>query len=151
LASRALAMLARYRDGTVPAAASVTRLDEAGSEALRRYAGAMDRHDLRGGAEAVWGLVSEANLYVQQAAPWALAKEGRERELDEVLASLATCLYRLAVLTAPFVPGKAQTLWQALGQPGDPGIAPWASLAGPPVAGTATRKPEVLFPKPTPT
>jgi methionyl-tRNA synthetase len=151
LASRALAMLARYRDGTVPAAASVTRLDEAGSEALRRYAGAMDRHDLRGGAEAVWGLVSEANLYVQLAAPWALAKEGRERELDEVLASLATCLYRLAVLTAPFVPGKAQTLWQALGQPGDPGIAHWASLEGPPVAGTPTRKPEVLFPKPTPT
>ena len=151
LASRALAMLARYRDGRVPAAASATRLDEAGSEALRRYAGAMDRHDLRGGAEAVWGLVSEANLYVQQAAPWALAKEGRERELDEVLASLATCLYRLAVLTAPFVPGKAQTLWQALGQPGDPGIAHWASLEGPPVAGTATRKPEVLFPKPTPT
>ena len=151
LASRALAMLARYRDGRVPAAASATRLDEAGAEALRRYAGAMDRHDLRGGAEAVWGLVSEANLYVQQAAPWALAKEGRERELDEVLASLATCLYRLAVLTAPFVPGKAQTLWQALGQPGDPGIAHWASLEGPPVAGTATRKPEVLFPKPTPT
>ena len=151
LASRALAMLARYRDGRVPAAASGTRLDEAGSEALRRYAGSMDRHDLRGGAEAVWELVSEANLYVQQTAPWALAKEGRERELDEVLASLATCLYRLALLTAPFVPGKAQTLWQALGQPGDPGIAHWASLEGPPVAGTATRKPEVLFPKPTPT
>jgi len=59
-------------------------------------------------------------------------------------------LYRLAVLATPFVPGKAQALWQALGQAGDSANAHWSSLAQPPTAGTATKKPEVLFPKPTP-
>jgi methionyl-tRNA synthetase len=151
LASRTLAMLGRYRDGKVPDAAPATRLHEAGSTCLSRYAAAMDRNDLRGGAEAAWELVSEANLYIQQTAPWTLAKEGREDELDAALAALAACLYRLAVLVTPFVPGKAQTLWQALGQRGDSTTAQWTSLEAPPVAGTLTRKPEVLFPKPTPT
>ena len=34
------------------------------------------RCDLRGGAEAAWELVATANLYIQQVAPWKLAKEG---------------------------------------------------------------------------
>jgi methionyl-tRNA synthetase len=54
-------------------------------------------------------------------------------------------------MATPFVPGKAQTLWQALGQSGESSIAQWGSLEAPAVAGTVTRKPEVLFPKPTPT
>src|SRR4030095_14039934 len=65
LASRSLAMLSRYREGTVPHAAPATRLDEAALRYVRRYAEAMDRYDLRGGAEAVWELVPEANLYIQ--------------------------------------------------------------------------------------
>jgi methionyl-tRNA synthetase len=148
LASRSLAMMGRYRTGVVPAAGSGTSLEESGRQAVLRYAGAMDRLDLRGGAEVLSGLVGDANLYIQQAAPWTLAKQGREAELDEVLGSLGRCLYRLAILATPFMPGKAQSLWQALGGPGDSGAAPWASLETPPVAGTPTTKPEVLFPKP---
>jgi len=150
LASRSLAMIDRYRGGAVPDAGLDTRLEEAGRACVRRYTQAMDRLDLRTGAEAAWELVSHANLYIQQAAPWTLAKAGKDRELDDVLGALGRCLYRLAVLASPFVPGKAQTLWQALGQAGDSADAQWVSLDQPPVAGTPTRKPEVLFPKPTP-
>ena len=150
LASRSLAMLARYRAGKVPVGEAGTSLDASGLAAVRRYAEAMDRLNLRGGAEAVFGLVGEANHYVQQAAPWTLAKQGRETDLDEVLASLARCLYRLAVLASPFIPGKAQSLWRTLGSLGEIGPAQWASLEAPPVAGMATTKPEVLFPKPAP-
>ncbi len=150
LASRSLAMLARYRAGKVPAGGAGTSLDASGLAAVRRYAETMDRLDLRGGAEAVFGLVGEANLYVQQAAPWTLAKQGRETDLDDVLATLARCLYRLTVLASPFIPGKAQSLWQTLGGRGEIEPAQWASLEAPPVAGMATTKPEVLFPKPAP-
>jgi methionyl-tRNA synthetase len=150
LASRSLAMIARYRSGRVPDGGGGTTLDASGLAAVQRYGEVMDRLDLRAGAEALRGFVADANLYVQQAAPWTLAKEGRERELDEVLAALAACLYRLAVLAVPFIPGKAQALWQALGGRGEAAGAQWASLGSPPVAGTATAKPEVLFPKPPP-
>ena len=148
LASRSLAMIVKYRAGRVPDGGGGTTLDASGLAAVRRYGELMDRLDLRGGAEALGGLVTEANLYVQQSAPWTLAKGGRERELDEVLGALGGCLYRLTVLAVPFIPGKAQALWHALGGRGEAARAQWASLERPPVAGTATAKPEVLFPKP---
>jgi methionyl-tRNA synthetase len=149
LISRSLAMIDKYRAGVVPSAGGGASLDQAGTEATEAYAVAMDALDLRGGTEAAWALVATANLYIQQTAPWKLAKEGREEELDVALAALARALYRLAVLAAPFTPGKAQTLWSVLGLPGEVSEADWASLAAPPVAGLATRRPEVLFPKPT--
>lgn len=148
LASRSLAMLGRYREGIVPATQSETRLDQAGTEAIAAYARAMDALDLRGGAEAAWGLVATANLYIQQVAPWALAKAKREEALDEALAALARTLYRLAVLAGPFIPGKARLLWQSLGLQPLHSAAVWADLDRPPVAGLVTTKPEVLFPKP---
>ena len=69
----------------------------------------MDALDLRSGAEAAWSLVSAANLFVQQTAPWSLAKLQREAELDDALAALARALARLAVLASPFIPVKAQS------------------------------------------
>ena len=148
LASRSLAMLAKYRAGVVPDVPADTPLDQAGRKAVAAYAAAMDTLDLRGGAEAAWTLVGTANLYIQQIAPWALAKAGKEAELDAVLAALARALYRLAVMAAPFTPGKAQLLWQSLGLRAEALGGGWPGLAQPPVTGLSTTKPEVLFPKP---
>ena len=148
LASRSLAMLVKYRAGVVPAARGQTALDEAGQNALRDYARAMDALDLRAGAEAAWTLVSAANLFVQQSAPWTLAKSGDQAELDEVLSALARALCRLAVMTSPFIPGKAQTLWQDLGMEGEVATAGWAAAENPVVAARRVGKSSILFPKP---
>ncbi|MBA3344546.1 MAG: methionine--tRNA ligase [Gemmatimonadales bacterium] len=147
LASRSLAMLAKYRAGAVPSAPA-TPLDQAGRDTVASYSRAMDELDLREGAESAWALVGAANLYIQQTAPWKVAKEGKEAELDQILAALARVLYRLAVLTSPFIPGKAQALWQALGLSGEVSRTSWSSLEEPPLAGSTTYKPEALFPKP---
>jgi methionyl-tRNA synthetase len=85
-------------------------------------------------------------LYIQQVAPWTLAKEGRQAELDVALAALARVLYRLAVLAEPFIPGKAAIIRASLG--GEEARADWESLEAPPVGGLETCRPEVLFPKP---
>jgi methionyl-tRNA synthetase len=148
LVSRSLAMIAKYREGVVPGGRDETTLDRAGLEATEAYGKAMDSLDLRGGAEAAWGLVATANLYIQQVAPWKLAKEGREAELDTALAALARAIHRLAVLSVPFIPGKATDIWTALGAPGQPSDAVWDTLATPPTEGLASRRPEALFPKP---
>ncbi|HEX5385106.1 MAG TPA: methionine--tRNA ligase [Gemmatimonadales bacterium] len=150
LVSRALAMVGRYRGGVVPAGGVGTTLEAVARAAVARYTEAMDRLALREGAEAAWALVDAANLYIQQTAPWTLARENRADELDQALATLARCLYRLAVLASPFIPGKAQALWTGLGQAGDAAAAPWRSLEDPPVAGRSTSRPEALFPKPAP-
>jgi methionyl-tRNA synthetase len=148
LASRSLAMIEKYRGGVVPPDGA-TSLDETGEAAVTAYASAMDALDLRGAADAAWGLVTSANQYIVQTAPWALAKQGRDAELDQALGALARCLNRLAVLALPFMPGKAEELWRHLGQ-----VAPisgaWRQAEHPAAAGQQVRKPEGLFPKPSP-
>ncbi len=148
LASRALAMLTKYRGGTVPDGQEATPLDQAGVQAMERYAARMDQLDLRGGLEAAWALVTRANQYIVETAPWTLAKEDRSAELDAALGTLARCLYRLALMTGPFMPTKAGQLWDALGQEGR-STPSWESGLTPPVAGSPTRRIEVLFPKET--
>ena len=149
LVSRSLAMIVKYRNGTIPAG-TATPLDAEGLKVIRDYADAMDRLDLRGGADAAWNLVAAANLYIQRTAPWALAKAGRNVELDQALASLGRTLWRIAVLITPFIPGKAQLMWAALGCRGNAAAAPWSALESPPAPGQQVQTAGVLFPKPLP-
>ncbi len=148
LASRTLAMLAKYRQGVVPDSSEPTSLDQVGEDALKEYQSAMDALDLRKGIEVTWSIVSAANLYVQQSAPWTLAKSGREAELDQVLSALARALCRLAILSAPFIPGKAQALWEDLGLDGKVAMARWEQAERTVLAGRVTRRANILFPKP---
>jgi methionyl-tRNA synthetase len=49
---------------------------------------------------------------------------------------------------SPFIPGKAQAIWQSLGLAPDALDRAWPMLEQPPVAGLLTNNPEALFPKP---
>jgi len=148
LASRVLAMIEKYRGGVVPAG-SLPSLEESGERAVKLYAERMDALDLRGGIEAALALVTDANLSITQAAPWALAKDpARAAELDGVLGGLTRSLVRLAVMFAPVMPGKAQELWGALGQQGAVTGAGWAWATRPEASGSRVTKPEGLFPRP---
>jgi methionyl-tRNA synthetase len=147
LVSRSIAMLRKYREGVVPSSGS-TSLDDSAKQSMDAYTEAMDAMDLRGGAEATWALVSASNLFVQQTAPWALAKAGKEEELNRSLGALARALARLAVMVSPFIPGKAQAIWSVLGLDGAVGSLVWSDVEQPAVAGRTVRPPEVLFPKP---
>ena len=148
LASRVLAMIEKYRGGRIPSAA-LPDLERLGTEAVERYAERMDALDLKGGVEAALGLVTAANLAIQQAAPWALAKDpARSGELDQVLGGLARSLLRLALMFAPVMPVKSAELWAALGQEGGIPAGGWALAADPTGAGGQVRKPEGLFPRP---
>jgi methionyl-tRNA synthetase len=148
LASRVLAMVEKYREGMVPAG-TLAHLEEAGARATAEFASRMDALDLKGGVESALALVTEANLAIQQAAPWALAKDpAKGAELDQVLGGLSRSLVRLAVMFSPVMPGKAQELWAALGQGGEVAQAGWARTGAPEVAGALVRKPEGLFPRP---
>ncbi|HEY7682651.1 MAG TPA: methionine--tRNA ligase [Gemmatimonadales bacterium] len=148
LASRSLAMIEKYREGIVPAG-DPGALDAAGEEAVRDYQNAMERTDLRAGAEAAWRLVSAANQFIVSTAPWTLAKQEQTARLDAVLAALARCLTRLAILIEPFMPGKAAELWRHLGQDA-PLTGAWPQATAPEVLGRRVHKPDGLFPKPVP-
>ncbi len=148
LASRVLAMLARYRDGKVPDGPE-TELDQAADEAAARYTEAMDALLLHKGGAAAWELVTAANGYVDRRAPWVQAKSGDNAGLDETLAALARALVRLAILLSPFIPDASGKLWSALGL-GDalPSSGAWDHVKKPVIKHAQTSRISALFPKP---
>jgi methionyl-tRNA synthetase len=155
LVSRALSMVQRYRDGIVPASplsgtergsGGEDPLERDAREALSKYTAAMDAFDLQQGAALIIELASRANRYVEETAPWKLAKEKKEQELDVVLSSLVRVVARLAIMATPFIPEKADEVWSALGGGQKP--ARIGDLAGLSVAGQRVSKPPPLFPKP---
>jgi len=147
LTARSLAMIEKYRDGAVPDGPATPLDAEVTERHLPDYIRAMEALDLKGGTEATWAIVAAADLFISQSAPWSLAKAGNRAELDRVLASLYRNLYRIAVLGWPFIPGKAEAIWQALGRSGSPDRVAWDNLAQPP-SGARVSRPPILFPKP---
>jgi methionyl-tRNA synthetase len=150
LASRSLSMVHRYRGGVVPKVSPDSPLERAGLEAIASYGRAMDAFELQAGAALVIELATRANRYVEETAPWKLAKEKRDAELDQVLVDLVRTVARLAVMSAPFIPSKAEQLWNSLGAGADRSLASvrLGDLAGLTVGGWTVAKPPLLFPKP---
>jgi len=115
LASRTLAMIQKYRKGIIPAGKPLS-LDEAAGEAVVKYREAMDGALIHQGIAAALELTSLANGFVEEQAPWTLAKDPEGGpELDATLASLARSLLVLATLLHPMMPGKMEELANRLG------------------------------------
>jgi len=151
LVSRSLSMVERYRQGVVPdAAAANSPLERAGQEATLAYTQAMDANELQAGATRIIELASRANRYVEETAPWKLAKDKRDPELDQVLASLVRTVARLALLSVPFIPEKAAAIWTALGAPRNVGDLRLADTTNLSVTGWRVSKLAPLFPKDAP-
>jgi methionyl-tRNA synthetase len=149
LASRALSMVHRYRDGVVPKdpAAHTAPLDQDARRALDAYARAMDDLALADGADQLVALAARANRYVEETAPWKLAKAQRTEELDTVLANLVRTVGRLALLALPFMPAQAGVLWDVLGSGRPSGDLRFDDAYHLDPAGWRVEKPAPLFPK----
>jgi methionyl-tRNA synthetase len=118
LASRTLAMLARYREGRVPAAATDPALGAAFATLPEEIAGLLDRAELSQALDRIWQLVRRLNRYVEERAPWQLAKDpAQAAALDETLATLAEGLRVVTVLLHPYMPAATAKLLAALGRP----------------------------------
>jgi methionyl-tRNA synthetase len=142
LVSRATAMIVRYRDGVLPAGRNV--LDPVHEQVAAHLAG----YDLTGGLDAIWQLVRAANRFVEERAPWSLARSDDPADayrLDETLYTLADTVRSLAVLLWPYVPASAERILEAVG---DAGAIGWERAGlGLLDAGTAVTQPPPLFPR----
>ena len=118
LASRTLAMIARYRDGRVPEAAVDPELASAFDGLAGEVARLLDDVQLSQALEAIWQRVRRLNRYVETRAPWQLAKDPAQADaLDETLASLAEGLRAITVLLHAYMPATTTKLLAALARP----------------------------------
>jgi methionyl-tRNA synthetase len=119
LVNRSLSMLKRYRNGLVPPKSNELAADaDKASDETRAL---LKQSQLQSALQSIWGLVNRANQYVDQTAPFRLAKDpAQAQRLDEVLYNLAETCRILAVLLWPFLPGTATKINAQLGLPGSP-------------------------------
>jgi len=150
LLNRTISMLHRYFGGEVP---PVRTIDEALRDAAARAAAEVD--DALAGIqfsralEAIWGLVSAGNRYVEQSAPWTLHREGKETELADVLYNALETARIVTAMVNPFMPTSALEMWRQLGLDGDPGSTPWSDAVkfGALKPGTKAGSADPVFPR----
>jgi methionyl-tRNA synthetase len=149
LASRTIAMIGRYRDGVVPRASPSSGLAADLNGLAAEVCARLDRAELTNALEAIWSRgVRRLNRYVEERAPWNLAKDpARAPELDETLYSLAEGLRLLTVLVYPYLPDSAERLLQALGQAGDEALSLERASFGAREGGASVERIPALFPK----
>ncbi|ASS77039.1 methionine--tRNA ligase [Tumebacillus algifaecis] len=120
LLSRTIAMIEKYNAGVMPTPAEATELDGTlhalAADSVKRFEEAMERMQFSVALGAVWDLISRTNKYIDETAPWVLAKEDAQKSrLDTVLYNLAESLRISSILIQPFLTQAPAQIWAQLG------------------------------------
>ena len=152
LVSRTVAMVEKYFEGTVPAEGPSEAVDlelrALAEKTVGEAAGFMDNLDFANALTAVFKLISRANKYIDETAPWILAKDAARRDrLATVLVYLLETVRISTMLLAPATPNIPALVWAQTGhRPEDCGS--WDQLAwGGTRQGQEVKKGEGLFPR----
>ncbi len=154
LVSRTTAMAEKYFGGTLPA----DQREDAGLDeslislvsGLRdRYEAQMEKFQFQNALEEIFKVIQRANKYIDENAPWALAKdmEANGARLARVLYNLLETVRVCTILLTPFMPESCGKIFDQTGADGS--CQSWESAArwGALPAGVTVRKGENLFPR----
>jgi len=119
LLHRTLSMAKKFQEGVLAAPQGESEIDRSlkadAAETVKCYRETMEKMELSTALKKVWAFVSRANKYIDETAPWALAKdESKKQELSNVLYNLAESLRQIAVLISPYMPNTAGKIWSQL-------------------------------------
>jgi methionyl-tRNA synthetase len=153
LVSRILKMVKSYCDGAVPTPSAYEKSDEELKREAVECADSAWQHiqdiNIYQAIDQVMKLVRSTNRYVENQAPWVLAKENKQDRLNTVLYLSCETLRIISVLFYPVLPEKCLKMRELLGLSSDdlkPGLdkaKKWGLLK----SGTKVSKPESLFPR----
>ena len=155
LCSRVFNMVGKYFDGKVPAvpaefADAPNPLKDIADALYEKYDACMADVNFTDAAAAVQELASRVNLYVEESAPWNLAKsEETQGELAFVLYNAAEACRILALFFAPFMPNTSAEVFRRLSLGAIEGVddIKAASVWGQLPAGNDVEKGDPLFPR----
>ena len=152
LLNRTVAMINKYFGGQVPTyVENVTAFDadlaKVVEESIAEYHKRMNAVDYPRALEAVWNIISRTNKYIDETAPWVLAKEdGDKEQLAAVMAHLAASLRVVAHLIQPFMMNTSNAIMEQLGLGLDFDLEN-LTLAGFPENVTVVAKGTPIFPR----
>ena len=152
LVSRTVAMVIKYFDGTLPAEKASGEFDSeliAECEGLRAKVDEyMDKTQLQNALAEIFKVVSRANKYIDETAPWVLAKdEANKPRLAAVLYNLLEAIRITSALLSPFMPTTMPEVWKQIGAAEDDVTYENAGKFGVLPADVTVNKGAVLFPR----
>ncbi|MBE7004259.1 MAG: methionine--tRNA ligase [Ruminococcaceae bacterium] len=120
LVSRSTAMVEKYFGGTLPKTGAAEPIDDellAMAGALRgKYEAQMEKFQFQNALEEIFKVIQRANKYIDETAPWVLAKdEANKPRLAAVLYNLLETVRICAVLLTPFMPESAEKIFDQIG------------------------------------
>ena len=122
LLNRTLNMAKRYRSGVLKQ--SDSPLTEFVQEKTKAWDAAMEAFHVQTAIEALMEIVIRCNAYVEETAPWKLAKDPDQADkLDEVLYSLSESLRIVSILLLPILPEESNAMRVQLNWSGEPTLA----------------------------
>ena len=115
LVNRSIAMTNKYFDGTVTKGKVFDSFDEeliaTAKESIEKYHSLMDIYHNAEAVEAVMTLARRCNKYIDETAPWALAKDEAQKErLNTVLYNLLECIRLLGIMLSPVIPDSCDSI-----------------------------------------
>ncbi len=155
LLNRTLTMAEKYFEGKVPAitgkgSPATGKMKDAAGALGAELERAIPNFDFIGALGSIWALIGAANKSIEEAKPWALAKEGRTEELADVIYSLLESLRIVSIAINPFMPDTAKRIAEQLGIPQEnldkaslDDIKTWGKLK----SGSPVNKTAPLFPR----
>ncbi len=154
LLSRTTAMLNKYSNGIIqPPQEETTQLDQDLIALAQTTPGlvvqAVDSLDLATALENIMRLVGRANKYLEETAPWSLAKDPEQKErLGTVLYNVVEVFRFATILLSPFIPNFPDKVWEQLGIKAEKELHGWEALEwGRFPAGVQVQRREPLFPR----
>ncbi len=152
LVSRTVAMVKKYFNGVLPSEQESGIEDEALESLALQTKGIVEKYmenlQFSNALAELWKLVSRTNKYIDETAPWVLAKdESKKARLAAVMYHLCESIRIISILLAPFLPETAPKIQQQIGVSEQ--AANWESAGkwGILPAGTQMGEAVVLFPR----
>ncbi len=120
LVSRTVSMIEKYNGGVVPEAKTNDEIDDdlkaIAVGAAAKVEEQMDKFAFNMALEEIWIVVRRANKYIDEKAPWVLAKDPEKKpELDTVLKNLAETIRIISILIYPFMHTTSKEIRKQMG------------------------------------
>lgn len=153
LLSRSTAMIGRFCNGQIPSGDGIDDdgvLRAMAAEVARDFEACMSSLELSGALAAIMRLVGRANKYIDEQAPWGLARDpAHSGRLAAVLYSVMEAQRIAAVMLVPFMPAAPEKIWHQLGLDADIRAGRWSEAVawGGLPAGLQVRRGDPIFPR----
>lgn len=120
LVSRTVSMIEKYFGGTLPADREAGEFDDKlislAKDAFSKTEELMESMQFNTALVEIWKLVSGTNKYIDETAPWVLAKsDSKSARLATVMYNLSEAIRIIAVLISPFMPDTSEEIFRQLG------------------------------------